>query len=461
MSKKNLIKVKPKTSTPSRILIKSSQNRGKLENDETRLLFNKKAQIVVLIIFLIITIFIIFNYQDVPPINHLSSKVELLDQDSIVSKQESSNFILPNLDIKGLKRELEVLKEDETIESLLIKKGNPKQLVQQLVSAAKKVNLSLLQKQHEFYTFISNETEAHLIYVYEISSDQFAIIRTGPTPSIEIENLEIQTLRKAVGGIIKTTLWRELQSQGVRLEIISQLEDALKWTIDFHHLEPNDKFRIIFEEKWSNKNYIELGKLLAVSFDTRGKTYYAFYVDEIDKKGFYDEKGFSTKKSFLISPIKYGRISSTFNLERLHPILKDKRPHRGTDYAAPEGDPIFAVAKGIISIVGKSKNNGNYVKIRHQHPYETQYLHMQSYAKGLKKGQKVKQGQIIGYIGQTGLATGPHVCFRFWKNGKQINHLNEDIGYSSRLSIKDEDLFIAKKDSFMLLLKDIPFTKLN
>ncbi len=127
------------------------------------------------------------------------------------------------------------------------------------------------------------------------------------------------------------------------------------------------------------------------------------------------------KKSFLKSPIKYARISSRFNRSRFHPILKKVRPHLGTDYAAPYGTPIYAIGAGIITEAGYTKGNGNYIKIKHNKTYQTQYLHMQKFAVGIKKGLSVQQGQVIGYVGSTGLATGPHVCFRFWKNGVQVD----------------------------------------
>ncbi|MDG2245040.1 MAG: peptidoglycan DD-metalloendopeptidase family protein, partial [Flavobacteriales bacterium] len=155
---------------------------------------------------------------------------------------------------------------------------------------------------------------------------------------------------------------------------------------------------------------------------------------------YYDEKGESLKKAFLKAPVKYSRISSRFTGKRFHPVLKRYKSHLGTDYAAPHGTPIFAVGDGTVSKSGYTKGNGNYVKIRHNSTYETQYLHMSKRA--AKVGDHVQQGDVIGYVGSTGLATGPHVCFRFWKNGKQVDHLREDFPPSEPISEAEMDTYL-------------------
>jgi murein DD-endopeptidase MepM/ murein hydrolase activator NlpD len=161
------------------------------------------------------------------------------------------------------------------------------------------------------------------------------------------------------------------------------------------------------------------------------------------------------KKSFLKSPVKFSRISSHFNLNRFHPILKRRRPHFGTDYAAPYGTPILAVGDGVITKASYTNGNGNFVKIRHDDVYETQYLHMQKFAAETKVGAHVKQGDVIGYVGSTGLATGPHVCFRFWMNGKQINHLSLNFPPPEPLPEADLPKFQQLRDEYLNMLKDV------
>jgi len=161
------------------------------------------------------------------------------------------------------------------------------------------------------------------------------------------------------------------------------------------------------------------------------------------------------KKNFLKSPVKYSRISSGFNMNRFHPVLKRRKAHLGTDYAAPYGTPILAVANGVVTKASRTRGNGNYVKIKHDKTYQTQYLHMQKFAKGVDVGVHVKQGQVIGYVGSTGLATGPHVCFRFWKNGRQVNHLKEDLPPPDPMPEKDIPAFEIVRDKVAKQLDEI------
>ena len=168
-------------------------------------------------------------------------------------------------------------------------------------------------------------------------------------------------------------------------------------------------------------------------------------------------EGRPTKSTFLRAPLKYSRISSRYNRRRFHPIKKRTIPHLGTDYAAPIGTPIYSVADGVVEIAGYSKNNGKYVKIRHDDIYKTQYLHMHRFAPGIKKGTRVKQGQVIGQVGKTGLATGPHVCFRFWKYGKQVNHLRENFPPKDPLPESQLDDFYHHRDSMLIDLQKLSY----
>ena len=161
------------------------------------------------------------------------------------------------------------------------------------------------------------------------------------------------------------------------------------------------------------------------------------------------------KRAFLKAPVRYRRISSRYNPRRFHPVLKRYKGHYGTDYAADPGTKIMAVADGVVTKASYTKNNGNYVKIRHDKTYETQYLHMQGFARGIKSGTRVSQGDVIGYVGSTGLATGPHVCFRFWKNGKQVDHLRENLPPPEPMPDEELPAFYKVRDDVMPQLEDI------
>ena len=166
-------------------------------------------------------------------------------------------------------------------------------------------------------------------------------------------------------------------------------------------------------------------------------------------------------KGFLRAPVKFSRISSHYNPKRFHPILKRVRPHLGTDYAAPYGTPILAVGDGVVLEATRRGGNGNFVKLKHNETYSTQYLHMKKFADGIRPGVHVKQGQVIGYVGSTGLATGPHVCFRFWKNGKQINHLKENFPPPKALPAETMPEFEKVRDQYLEHLASVPFAEIT
>ena len=211
-------------------------------------------------------------------------------------------------------------------------------------------------------------------------------------------------------------------------EMAEYIAGVFAWTIDFFRLHPGDEFKVIYDEKSIEGKPFAIKEVKYAYFKHQGAEYYGFkYTINADsnKVGFFDEKGKEMKRPFLMAPVKYSRISSGFTMKRFHPVQKRWKAHLGTDYAAPTGTPILATADGTVIAATYSGGNGNYVKIYHDDVYTTQYLHMSGFGPGIKKGVRVKQGQVIGYVGSTGLATGPHVCYRFWKNGKQVDHRAE------------------------------------
>ncbi|MGV6860880.1 MAG: peptidoglycan DD-metalloendopeptidase family protein [Putridiphycobacter sp.] len=219
---------------------------------------------------------------------------------------------------------------------------------------------------------------------------------------------------------------QQLKDANMTGEMAEYVAGVFAWSIDFFKLHPGDEFKVIYEEKSVEGTPFGVNDVKYAYFKHQGHDYYAFYYmldSAANKSGFFDENGKEMKRPFLMAPVKYSRISSGFSGRRFHPVQKRWKAHLGTDYAAPTGTPIMATADGIVIKSSYSGGNGNYVKIKHNETYSTQYLHMSKRA--VKQGEHVIQGQTIGYVGSTGLATGPHVCYRFWKNGKQINHRAE------------------------------------
>ena len=264
-------------------------------------------------------------------------------------------------------------------------------------------------------------------FVYKPDKFHYVVYALGD--SVYTEKIEIPhySCLETATGVIETTLWDAMVEQNMSISLIDKMEDALA-AFDFTTSQVGDQFKLIYDEVYIDDVPMGIGQLHAAWFKTGQDTFMGVYFENEKYEGFYDEKGRPTKRAFLNAPIRASyRISSVYNLRRFHPIDKRVKPHLGTDYAAPYGTPIRAVADGKVVIAGYTRGNGKYVKLRHDKTYQTQYLHMQGYASGIKSGRYVKQGQTIGYVGSTGKATGPHVCFRFWKNGRQIDHRRENF----------------------------------
>jgi murein DD-endopeptidase MepM/ murein hydrolase activator NlpD len=215
------------------------------------------------------------------------------------------------------------------------------------------------------------------------------------------------------------------------------------------------------EEKYAGDSLVGIPKIAGAYFNHNKEDFYAIFYNNPELQGYYDLDGRNVKKSFLKAPLEFSAVTSPYSEDRLHPVLKVNRPHYGTDYAAPEGTPIFSVADGVVMSAGYTGGNGNYVRIKHDEIYETQYLHMSRIAKTILPGKNIRQGDVIGYVGSTGLATGPHLCFRFWKNGVQVDPASEKMPSDYVLTTDLMETFELKRDSILSLLGTDPSTEMN
>jgi len=305
-------------------------------------------------------------------------------------------------------------------------------------------------------TFISQDSCSNPIcMIYQ--PDPFRYVKYNLVDSMQVEIIEneFSTEVDTLVGEITSSLWSSMIDNGHKASLIDKMEDAFASKVDFYYTQKGDRYKLIYEKKIIDGEFISYGDILSAYYDNEQGRHFAIYYENDKYEGFYDIEGRPTKGNFLRSPVKYSRISSRFNRNRFHPIKKRRIPHLGTDYAASHGTPIHSVAAGVVEIASYTRNNGKYVKIKHGKTYKTQYLHMSRFAKGIRKGRSVKQGETIGYVGSTGLATGPHVCFRFWKNGKQINHLRENFPPAKPMSKDEMPLFETIRDSMIIeLTKD-------
>jgi len=250
-----------------------------------------------------------------------------------------------------------------------------------------------------------------------------------------------RTIAAAIDGSVSSTLARE----GVSAALAPELSKVYAWSIDFFKINKGDKFAVTVNEKYlEGGEYLGVESIEASYFEYKGKKIYAFPFkqDENSKRvDYYDEEGKVLKNMFLKAPLKFINITSRYTKSRFHPVQKMWKAHNGTDYAAPTGTPIMTTASGVVEQTGYTGGNGNFVKVRHNATYTTQYLHMSKIL--VRRGQHVQQGQIIGKVGSTGLATGPHVCYRFWKNGVQVDPLRQKLPNSEPMNPKYKQKYMA------------------
>ncbi len=284
------------------------------------------------------------------------------------------------------------------------------------------------------------------VFIYETNTVDYAVVDFRDNLSIYNSQKPVRYEEREASGIITSSLSATMEEQNLSPYMTDQLANIYAWTINFFKLQPGDRFKVIYTEKFIDDTIPGgLKEIKAAYFEHRGKPLYAFKFssDSLEKvSGYYDELANNLKRAFLKAPVKFSRISSRYNPNRRIKYYGFKlRPHRGTDFAAPVGTPILATADGVVTKSERRGGNGNYVKIRHNGTYETQYLHMKS--RNVKVGQHVSQGDVIGWIGMTGNTSGPHVCYRFWKNGKEVDPFKEDTPFSQPLPKELHEQYFA------------------
>ncbi|MFP4517463.1 MAG: peptidoglycan DD-metalloendopeptidase family protein [Desulfovibrionales bacterium] len=261
-------------------------------------------------------------------------------------------------------------------------------------------------------------------FEYEISSEEKLIVtREGQDFSVTREAIEYDLERKVVSGTITDNLFNTVANAGETAELAIMLADIFAWDVDFaRDIRSGDSFKVLVDKRYRNGEFAGYGRIQAAEFVNKGEPFRGFLFEEKEgSPSYFDEQGRSLRKIFLKAPLSFRRISSGYTHSRLHPILKYRRPHLGIDYAAPTGTPVWSVGDGTVIRKSYNKEAGYFIRIRHNSVYETQYNHLSKYPPGMAVGKRVRQGQTIGYVGSTGYSTGPHLDFRMYKNGSNIN----------------------------------------
>ena len=348
------------------------------------------------------------------------------------------------------------IKQNQLLSELLAARGIDRQLIHRISEESRPVFDVRRMRAGQPLTFIRDcKTESVHYVIYEKNAADYVVYDLRNGLKVYEGRKPVQMKHREVSGLIESSFFDAIEENGMNIDLAIQLEDIFECSVDFFHLQKGDFFKIIFDEEFVNGESIGVKRVYTAQFHHVRKDFFAVAFEQDGTRYFFDEEGNSLKKAFLKAPLKYTRISSRYNLRRFHPVLRRVKAHLGTDYAAPAGTPIFAVGDGIIEKACYEGGNGNNVKIRHNSIFETQYLHMSRFASGIRAGAHVSQGQMIGYVGSTGLATGPHLCYRFWKNGKQVDPYGVTMPPSEPVKPATREAFNKLKNEMLQRLNTI------
>lgn len=299
-----------------------------------------------------------------------------------------------------------------------------------------------------------------LYFVYEINPSDYVVYGLGDSLFAYRGSKPVETRVESAHGIITSSLWNAMVGNGYDADLAIKMSDVYAWTVDFFGIQKNDRFEVMYERKYIDGVPFGVGRIISARFNHMGKDQFAFYFEQDGEGDYFDQEGQSLQRAFLKAPLKYSRISSHFSNSRFHPVLKYARPHHGVDYAAPVGTPVYAIGQGTVTRKGfQGGGAGNFLYIKHNSTYTTAYMHLQKFAAGIREGSRVSQGDLIGYVGSTGLSTGPHLDFRFFKNNQPVNPLTVESPPAKPVESKNMQAYMAmvseRKKELTQLLESI------
>lgn len=362
----------------------------------------------------------------------------------LVPKKSEFGFVLADFNIVN-----DTIERGDTFGTLLEEQNIGDRQVYDIIAKVRgSFDVRTIRINRPFTLLRSKDKKHNLeVFIYQPDNLSYYVVDFRDTAVTVFKKTKPITIkRRTIGGVLKESLSETLGNAKIEGVLASKIAKIYAYSIDFMKLKKGDRFAITFTERFINDSiYDGVEELEASFFEYRGKIIYAFPFAQnpnSDKVEYYDEQGKTLKNFFLKSPIKFSRISSRFSSSRFHPVQHRWKAHKGTDYAAPRGTPITVTAGGVVEQSGFTAGNGNFVKVKHNGTYSTQYLHMSKIL--VRRGQRVSQGQVIGLVGSTGLATGPHVCYRFWKNGKQVDALRLKLPTGEPMTGNNKSRFLAQ-----------------
>jgi murein DD-endopeptidase MepM/ murein hydrolase activator NlpD len=350
-----------------------------------------------------------------------------------------------------------IVESGQHLSSVLSKFGVNLGTIDTIARNAKPVfDVRKIRQGNKFAIFqTTDSTVKSKYFVYENSPILYTVFELFDSLQVYQGEKEVVYQMKTAQGEIQSSLWNAMKASKLDPMLALKMEEVYAWTVDFFGLQKGDRFRLIYDEIYVDSTSIGINNIYAAQFDFYGKELFAFRFEKNDSTGYYNEKGENLQKQFLKAPLKFSRISSGFSSGRMHPILRIVRPHHGVDYAAPTGTPVMSIGEGIVVSKGWAGGGGNTVKIRHNSVYTTVYMHLSRYADGINQGARVRQGQVIGFVGSTGLSTGPHLDFRVYKGGSAVNPLTIESPPAKPVDEKYMQEYNILKDSLLRDLKKI------
>jgi murein DD-endopeptidase MepM/ murein hydrolase activator NlpD len=383
-------------------------------------------------------------------------KPELSDliSDTITTEEQKAPVLMFGIPSDSFSLIQGHIKPNGFLSHILLEHGVSMQEIDQVVrSSASVFDVKNVRAGNNYTLFCDMDSAARAKYlVYEHDAATCYIFSFNDSLNITPYRKEIRKLIKYSAGTIETSLWESMIAEGLHPLLVAELSDIFAWTVDFFGLQKGDSYKVIYEEKFINDESLGAGRIFGAEFTWAGKTITAIPFIQDGKESFFDAEGNSLRKAFLKSPLKFSRITSRFSASRMHPILRIRRPHHGVDYAAPVGTPVFAIGDGRVTSAGTENGSGKMVRIVHNSVYSTAYLHLSRFGPGIFQGAFVKQGDIIGYVGESGLSTGPHLDFRFYQNGSAVDPLKIDAPPVEPVSEENKPVFEKNKTVVLSLL---------
>lgn len=375
-----------------------------------------KKYTIELLLVIVSLVFIILGFPINNP-NTLKSDIYIIEEPIVV--ELAWGFPKDSIQIDTFK-----VKRNQNLSDILIKKGVSAYEIDRIAKNSKEVfDVRKIKSGNSYYLISNDSTPTPNTFIYEESAIDYVVFNLDSL-NVYRGAKELDTIQNTTAGIIESSLWNSFIANGSKPILALELSDIFAWTVDFFGIQRGDEYKVYYDELYVEEKFVGIGKVHAAIIIHMSDTISAFHFENNGQVGYFDENGSSLRKAFLKAPLKFSRISSRFSNSRMHPVLKIRRPHHGVDYAAPSGTPVYSIGDGTVVKKGYQKRGGgNYINIKHNSVYTSQYMHLKGYAKGLATGTRIKQGQLIGYVGKTGLATGPHLDFRVFKNGSPVDPL--------------------------------------